>query len=98
MDRYHRCLGCLYPPCAITTGRAFFPGMERSSGIRKFSEMELERLRMIECLKTSGLELKDIKQYMDWCVEGSSTLLQCKELFDKQLPSIGDIQKRISKE
>ena len=30
-----------------------FPQMERSSGIRRFSERELEALRVIECLKRS---------------------------------------------
>lgn len=68
--------------------QGLFPGMERISGIRSFSETELERLRMIECLKRSGLEIKDIKQYMDWCVEGPTTLTQRKELFDKQKASV----------
>lgn len=53
-------------------------------GIRKFSEREIETLRMIECLKKSGLEIKDIKLYMDWCEEGTSTLPQRKALFEKQ--------------
>ena len=39
-----------------------FPQMQRQSGIRKFSENEVEALRVIECLKASGLEIKDIKQ------------------------------------
>ena len=51
-----------------------FPQMERSSGIRRFSERELEALRVIECLKRSGLEIKEIKQFMQWCAEGSGTL------------------------
>lgn len=38
-----------------------FPTMERVSGIRKFSENEIEALRVIDCLKKSGLEIKDIK-------------------------------------
>ena len=59
-----------------------FPGMERQSGIRKFSERELEALRVIECLKKSGLEIKDIKQFMAWCVEGASTYPNRKELFE----------------
>lgn len=50
-----------------------FPQMERSSGIRRFSERELEALRVIECLKRSGLEIKEIKQFMQWCAEGSGT-------------------------
>ena len=59
-----------------------FPGMERQSGIRKFSERELEALRVIECLKKSGLEIKDIKRFMAWCVEGASTYPNRKELFE----------------
>ena len=39
---------------------------------------------IIECLKRSGLEVKDIKQFMDWCVEGAATYPQRKELFEKQ--------------
>ncbi len=59
-----------------------FPGMQRQSGIRKFSERELEALRVIECLKLSGLEIKDIKQFMAWCVEGASTYPCRKALFE----------------
>ena len=64
--------------------QGLFPNMERISGIRKFSDNELEALRVIECLKKSGLEIKDIKQFMDWCVEGSSTYPQRKALIEKQ--------------
>ena len=64
--------------------QGLFPNMERVSGIRKFSETEIEALRVIECLKKSGLEIKDIKQFMDWCVEGASTYPQRKALFEKQ--------------
>ena len=64
--------------------QGLFPNMERVSGIRKFSDNELEALRVIECLKKSGLEIKDIKQFMDWCVEGASTYPQRKAFFEKQ--------------
>lgn len=45
--------------------QGLFPEMVRESGIRKFSDTEIEALRVIECLKKSGLEIKDIKQFMD---------------------------------
>ena len=44
--------------------QGLFPNMERVSGIRKFSETEIEALRVIECLKKSGLEIKDITAYL----------------------------------
>lgn len=64
--------------------QGLFPGMERVSGIRRFGEAEIEALRVIECLKKSGLEIKDIKQFMDWCVEGASTYPQRRGLFERQ--------------
>ena len=53
--------------------QGLFPQLIRESGIRKFSENEIEALRVIECLKKSGLEIKDIKLFMDWCAEGPAT-------------------------
>lgn len=61
-----------------------FPGLERTSGIRRFGEAELEALRVIECLKQSGLEIKDIKRFMQWCCEGSKTYPQRRALFQQQ--------------
>ena len=65
-----------------------FPTLERKSGIRRFSEVEIEALRVIECLKGSGLEIKDIKQFMDWCTEGPSTYGKRKELFERRLEAL----------
>ncbi|WP_417303311.1 MerR family transcriptional regulator [Ellagibacter isourolithinifaciens] len=65
-----------------------FPDMARSSGIRKFSETELEALRVIECLKKSGLEIKEIRQFMEWCSEGSSTYADRKRLFEARKASM----------
>lgn len=58
-----------------------FPHIQRSSGIRKFTERELEALRIIECLKKSGLEIKDIKLFMEWCSQGNTTYEQRYHLF-----------------
>ncbi len=64
--------------------QGLFPRLERESGIRKFGNNEIEALRVIECLKKSGLEIKDIKLFMDWCVEGASTYANRLELIQKQ--------------
>lgn len=65
-----------------------FPGLERSSGIRRFGDRELEALRVIDCLKKSGLEIRDIKQFMVWCEAGPSTYPQRKELFEARRESV----------
>ena len=65
-----------------------FPNLERRSGRRLFSEDEIEALRVIECLKASGLEIKDIKLFMEWCVEGSSTYAKRKALFEARKAAV----------
>ena len=65
-----------------------FPGMERKSGIRKFSDNEIEALRVIECLKASGLEIREIKQFMEWSTKGSATYQQRKQLFETRLKKV----------
>lgn len=61
-----------------------FPDIKRTSGIRRFDEKEIESIRVIECLKKSGMEIKDIKQFMEWCVLGSETYPQRRALFLRQ--------------
>lgn len=73
-----------------------FPTLERKSGIRKFSDVEIDALRVIECLKSSGLEIKDIKQFMDWCTQGPETYAQRKELFERRLNVLEEEMVRLS--
>lgn len=48
------------------------PHMGRTeSGIRMFTEDDLEWVRFIERLKTSGMPLKEIKRYIDLYLEGA---------------------------
>ena len=74
-----------------------FPGLERTSGIRQFGETELESLRVIECLKQSGLEIKDIKRFMQWCCEGSKTYPQRKAMFRQQRQVVEHQIRRLEK-
>ncbi|MBU5627587.1 MerR family transcriptional regulator [Oscillibacter sp. MSJ-2] len=65
-----------------------FPGLERINGIRRFGDRDLEALRVIECLKKSGLEIRDIRQFMEWCAQGSATYPQRRELLWKQKATV----------
>ena len=65
-----------------------FPDMMRVSGVRKFSDRELETLRVIECLKKSGMEIKDIRQFIEWCAMGKETYPQRRAMFQRQRENI----------
>ncbi|MGM9552527.1 MAG: MerR family transcriptional regulator [Clostridia bacterium] len=74
-----------------------FPDMKRVSGIRQFSEQEIEALKVIECLKKSGMDIKSIKQFMEWCIQGSSTYPLRKELFERQKVQVENEINRMNK-
>ncbi len=67
--RYYEKLGLLAP-------------VPRSAGnIRQYGEADLERLRMLECLKNTGMALKDIRTFFSWCDEGDATLPARYQMF-----------------
>lgn len=65
-----------------------FPDMQRQSGKRLFGEREIETLRLIECLKESGLEISEIKLFIGWCAEGPSTYEKRKEFFENRKKAV----------
>ena len=74
-----------------------FPDIERRGGIRRFGERELEALRIIECLKISGLEIREIKQFMQWCTEGSSTYELRRQMFEKRRQAVEEEIRRLQR-
>lgn len=57
------------------------PSVKRTeSGIRRFDDTDLEWLGLVCCLKNTGMQIKEIKRFIDWCVEGNETLPQRIEL------------------
>ncbi|MBM7579712.1 MerR family transcriptional regulator [Jeotgalibacillus terrae] len=58
------------------------PFVDRSeSGTRQFKEKDIDALRIIECLKSTGMPIKEIKHFIDWCAEGDSSLQQRYNMF-----------------
>ena len=53
----------------------FFPFLQRdNNNIRRFSENDLEWVRIVKCLRSVGTQNKDIKRYIDLCIVGDSTI------------------------
>lgn len=61
------------------------PFVDRTSGgQRVFKDSDFNWLSIIECLKSTGVPIRDIRQYIDWCMEGDTTLAQRRGLFVRQ--------------
>lgn len=58
------------------------PFVERTaSGTRRFKDTDIQALHVIECLKATGMPIKEIKQFIDWCGEGDASLQQRYDMF-----------------
>ncbi len=57
---------------------------KNKAGNRVFSEEDIETIRVVQYLKKSGMQLIEIKEFMNWCKEGDSTLDKRLNLFRKQ--------------
>ena len=78
------------------------PFVERQSGIRKFSQDDVNMLKTIDCLKETGMPIKDIKIFSQWCLEGDCTLnerlemfYQRREIVKQQMADLQDIMDHI---
>lgn len=61
------------------------PAVERSrGGIRIFTETDLSWLKMISCLKSTGMPIKDIRSYVESAEKGDATLEERLHMFYRQ--------------
>ncbi len=79
--------------------KGLLPFLERSeSGIRLFKDSDLETLALIDCLKQTGMPLKDIRQFIHWSMQGDASIkerlamiCQRKAAVLQQLASLQDV-------
>ena len=78
------------------------PGVSRSeSGIRRYSEDDLEWLSLIRCLKNNGMAIKQIREFVELSMKGKETLKQrCEMLAEHKKEvevQIEEMQKHLRK-
>ncbi|WP_304681143.1 MerR family transcriptional regulator [uncultured Clostridium sp.] len=74
------------------------PFIERKeNGSRVFKDEDLKSLEIILCMKSSGAPIKDIKRYIDMCLEGDSTLKDRLEIFLNRREVVKEQMKELNK-
>ena len=60
------------------------PNVKRDkNNYRVFDEKNVAWLKGLQCLRKCGMSIKDMKLYMNYCLEGPSTINQRKEMLNK---------------
>lgn len=58
------------------------PFVDRNrAGVRLFKDSDYEWLAVITCLKKTGMPIKKIREFIDWCMEGDETLHERLQVF-----------------
>ena len=61
------------------------PGVDRTAGnIRMFSDRNLAWLKLVHCLRMTGLPVDDVRKYIRMCLKGDSTIPERAELIFRQ--------------
>lgn len=73
---------------------------KNNNGNRLFSETDLELIKLICCLKNTGMPVKQIKHYIDMCMEGELTFDARKEMIKNHrkeiLRQINELKKNLN--
>lgn len=65
------------------------PFMEHPKGrIRVFTDKDYQWLHIIECLKQTGMPLKDIREFLQMAMQGDETIEDRLQLFIKQREAV----------
>lgn len=71
-----------------------------NTGNRQFSEGDLDVVKLICCLKNTGMQVKEIKQYIDLCMQGEGTAPARRQIMADHrktiLKQIDDLKKNIN--
>lgn len=67
------------------------------SGIRKFTDNDIEWIGLICCLKNSGMSIENIKEFMHCCLKGKDGLEDRKVILENHKKNIQDQIKQLNK-
>ncbi|MBQ7870874.1 MAG: MerR family transcriptional regulator [Oscillospiraceae bacterium] len=72
------------------------PFVQRTEkGIRRFTDLDYEWLQVIECLKQTGLQLREIRAYIEMAMEGDATIGARLQLFYAQRQRVQEQMARL---
>ena len=77
------------------------PGVKRDENNRRiFDEKDVKWIKDLTCLKKCGMSILEMKEYLELCLQGESTIMQRKEMLAKKrealLGSIKELENSVA--
>lgn len=82
-------VGISYETLKFYCKEGLVPEVKRDkNNYRIFDEKNIAWLKGLQCLRKCGMSIKDMKLYMNYCIEGPSTIPQRKEMINESKKSL----------
>lgn len=94
-------LDMTYETLKYYCNEGLIPNVKRDkNNYRIFDENTVNWISSLSCLKKCGMSIKDMKQYLDYCLQGQSTIPERQVMLNKQrnflLEKINELEKSIN--
>lgn len=77
-------IGMPYETLKFYCKEGLVPNIKRNkNNYRDFDEKNIAWLKGLQYLRKCGMSIKDMKVYMNYCLEGASTITERKEMLNK---------------
>lgn len=78
-------LNITYQTLKYYCNEGLVPGVKRDRNNRRiFDEKDIKWIKDLTCLKKCGMSILEMKEYLDLCLQGESTILLRKEMLEKK--------------
>ncbi|MDO4576085.1 MAG: MerR family transcriptional regulator [Planctomycetia bacterium] len=75
------------------------PGIQRANAnVRLFSDYSLSWLRLVHCLRTTGLSVEGVRHYINLCLQGDSTIPERAAMIFQQEKVLRDQIRELKKQ
>ena len=77
--------GLTYQTLKFYCNEGLVPNVKRDKNNRRvFDERDVKWIKDLVCLKRCDMSIQEMKEYLDFCLQGPSTILQRKEMLDRK--------------
>ena len=78
-------LDMTYQTLKFYCNEGLIPNVKRDRNNRRvFDEKDVKWIKDLTCLKKCGMSIQEMKEYLELCLQGESTILQRKEMLTKK--------------
>ena len=80
-----------YQTLKFYCNEGLIPNVKRDKNNRRvFDERNLKWIKDLVCLKRCGMSIQEMKEYLDLCLQGQSTIPQRKEMLTQKQEALHD--------